>query len=133
MIVVAVDPMGAPRQTRADVWKKRPVILRYRAYRDFLRLHIKEVPQTVSLKFTLSMPDSWTHKKRGLMVGMPHQQKPDIDNLIKGVLDALLVDDAHIHTVLASKVWGTRGLISMDSLGGNMEPLRPLRVAGIGG
>ena len=40
-----------------------------------------------------------------------HQQRPDIDNLLKGLMDALLEEDSHIHTVYARKIWSEQGAI----------------------
>ncbi len=47
-----------------------------------------------------------------------HQQKPDVDNLIKAVLDSaqdsgLILDDDHVYSVTASKYWGHEPKITM--------------------
>jgi len=47
-----------------------------------------------------------------------HQQKPDVDNLIKAVLDSaqdsgLILDDDHVNSVTASKFWGYEPKIIM--------------------
>jgi Holliday junction resolvase RusA-like endonuclease len=39
------------------------------------------------------------------MDGMPHTVKPDIDNLTKGLLDAVLKEDSHIWSVRTEKRW----------------------------
>lgn len=39
------------------------------------------------------------------MLGKAHKQKPDIDNLIKTFLDALLEDDSRVSSIAATKVW----------------------------
>ena len=49
------------------------------------------------------------------MLGKPHTKKPDIDNLIKALLDAVFSDDAHVHTVHAEKVWGDKGEIRVGA------------------
>ena len=36
--LIPVTPMGAPRQTQRDKWAKRPVVVRYHAFRDVVRL-----------------------------------------------------------------------------------------------
>lgn len=112
---VIINPMGAVRQTRADAWKKRPVVVRYWQYKAELRRLLPEytIPACgLSLQFHLKMPDSWSKKKRGEMNGKPHQQKPDIDNLVKGVLDALCEDDEYIwHLGSMAKFWAEEGKI----------------------
>ena len=88
--------MGAPRMTRADSWKKRPVVLRYHAFRDFINEELKGLTkqemdsiQKIEVQFWVRMPDSWSKKKKEAMFGKPHQQKPDIDNLQKLLKDAI--------------------------------------------
>ena len=53
----------------------------------------------------LPLPASWSQKKRQQMAGTPHRVKPDIDNLIKSCLDALLSRDQGIHEIRARKRW----------------------------
>jgi Holliday junction resolvase RusA-like endonuclease len=47
------------------------------------------------------------------MLGQPHQQRPDIDNLAKGVMDALASEDSYIYELHATKVWGEEGKIEI--------------------
>lgn len=107
---IKVEPMGAPRQVRSDVWRPREVVLRYRAYRDTIRAQFSgDVPDDLRLRFHMAMPPSWSDKKRERMLGQPHRQKPDIDNLVKGFMDALLEDDSHVWRIFAEKVWSDGG------------------------
>lgn len=107
-----IVPTPKPRQTRADVWKKRACVMRYRAFADQCRVMGMQVNESGShLVFILPMPKSWSKKKRVAMDGQPHQQKPDIDNLCKSVLDALHKDDSHIYNIRLSKFWGQKGKI----------------------
>ena len=54
--------------------------------------------------------DSWSHKKKLASNGRPHVQKPDLDNLCKGVSDAMnriaYADDSQISEIRCSKEWG---------------------------
>jgi Holliday junction resolvase RusA-like endonuclease len=50
------------------------------------------------------------------MIGKNHQQRPDIDNLLKGLMDALLEEDSHIHTVYSKKVWSDEAGIEFFDL-----------------
>ncbi len=67
------------------------------------------------ITFVMPMPKSWSKRKRAEMVGQPHQQKPDLDNLIKALLDACYQDDCEVWDLRATKVWGEEGAISVDS------------------
>jgi Holliday junction resolvase RusA-like endonuclease len=55
------------------------------------------------------MPKSWSKKKKAVMWGKPHTSKPDIDNLVKAILDALngvaFNDDSQIWEIQSSKIW----------------------------
>jgi len=107
-----VTPIGKPRMTRADKWKQRPPVMRYRLFCDDVRLHDIHLPEAgAHVTFVLPMPKSWSQIKRAQMDGKPHQQKPDIDNLEKALLDAIFDDDAHIWDLRKTKIWGEQGAI----------------------
>ena len=112
-----ITPMGKPRMTRADKWKKRPEVLRYRAFCDRVRLLGVELPEAgAHVTFILPMPPSWSKKKRQAMVGKPHQQKPDKDNLEKALMDAIYADDSHIWDSRVTKLWGEEGQIIIGEI-----------------
>ena len=117
MIEYFIDPIGKPRMTQRDKWKKRPCVLRYREFCDRTRAAFElvrfELPDAFSIRFTVEMPASWSAKKRAAMLGAPHQQKPDIDNMIKAVCDAAKKEDCTVHRVNAEKVWGKAGSIKI--------------------
>ena len=120
MITIPVTPVSKPRQTKSDRWKKRPCVMRYRAFADQVRLAEKLSQQDFKkillegacIVFVIPMPNSWSKKKKAKMYGLHHQQKRnDIDNLVKALMDALLEEDGEVHTVCAKKVWGNVGCI----------------------
>jgi Holliday junction resolvase RusA-like endonuclease len=47
------------------------------------------------------------------MNGMPHKQKPDADNLLKSVLDAVYASDAHVWDIRVIKLWADEGSIEV--------------------
>ena len=63
--------------------------------------------------FYIEMPKSWSKKKRASMLNAPHQQKADLDNYAKAILDAIYDDDAHIHDIRITKLWATAGGIEI--------------------
>ncbi|POP41757.1 RusA family crossover junction endodeoxyribonuclease [Superficieibacter electus] len=116
MQIFNIIPMGKPRMTRADKWKKRDVVLRYRAFCDEVRLNGLVMPETGGhITFVIPMPASWSQKKRAAMKGQAHQQKPDADNMLKALMDALFTDDAHIWAVRVTKRWGETGQILIST------------------
>ena len=112
-----ITPMAKPRMTRADKWKQRPAVLKYRAYKDEIRLRQVSVPESgARIIFVIPMPASWSKKKRQSMNGMPHRQRPDIDNLHKGLLDALFTEDCQVWDHWITKVWGEEGAIIIEPI-----------------
>lgn len=110
-----IEPMGKPRMVRSDKWSDRECVVRYWAFKDDLvrkaRLYRYKVPGRLHLEFILSMPESWSEKKKKRMDGKPHEQKPDIDNLEKAFLDCLCENDSYVWSVNKTKRWGRKGKI----------------------
>lgn len=46
-----------------------------------------EGPLYVSMRFYMPIPASWSKKKQAAALGSPHDKMPDIDNLVKFILD----------------------------------------------
>lgn len=107
----SIVPLAKPRMTRRDKWSKRPCVMRYWEFKSECRSYNVEIPDSSEITFILPMPQRWSEKKRAAMYGEPHRQKPDIDNLIKALLDAVYDDDSAISEIHARKVWGEVGRI----------------------
>jgi Holliday junction resolvase RusA-like endonuclease len=109
-----IKPVPKPRMTRRDKWSKRDCVMRYRAFKDMVRLHRVKVPESGShIIFRIEMPRSWSEKKKKAMDGQPHQQTPDVDNLLKALLDAIYKNDSHIWDSRVTKLWARRGSIEI--------------------
>lgn len=120
MIVYNNTPVAKPRMTHADTWKKRPIVLKYWAYKDDIKNWGKQnnfkLTSEICVRFYLPMPKSWSNKKKATMLYTPHKQRPDVDNLLKGLMDAFLEEDSHVHTVFAQKFWAVNGHIEFYKL-----------------
>lgn len=115
--MISIIPMGAPRQTNRDRWKGRPVVLRYHAFRDELRLkYKKDLPLSLQLVFYMPIPASYSQKKRQDLLNQPHNEKPDIDNLVKAVLDTLAPEDKTVWRVYAEKYWSDTPGIEIEHI-----------------
>lgn len=114
-MLIKITPVPKPRTTQRDRWAKRPVVERYYAFADELRLRYnQQLPSSLDLVFMMPMPKSWSKKKQEKMYLQPHQQEPDIDNLIKAVMDSLCEDDSYVFSVSAVKFWDKEGGILID-------------------
>ena len=112
-----VVPVPKPRMTQRDKWQKRPAVMRYRAFCDDLRAHKCTLPESGShVIFHMPMPKSWSKKKRAEMLGQPHRQKPDVDNLTKAILDAVLKDDSGVWDMRTTKIWSDIGCIEIRDM-----------------
>ncbi len=115
-MILNVPPCSKPRMTQRDRWAKRQCVLDFFAFRDRIKQEIKEKAallideppfnwDELNIIFLVPMPKSWSKKKKALMAGKPMQQRPDIDNYLKGLFDATHEEDATIWKVTASKIW----------------------------
>ncbi len=127
LAVFDITPMGAVRMNKSDTWKlnpahpdkrkrQRPEVARYFKFKTELKLKATlqefQVPHNgFHLFFIIPMPHSWSEKKKGQMDMAPHQQKPDGDNIVKAVFDALCSEDKHIWDFRVTKYWGRSGRI----------------------
>ena len=113
VLTIHITPMGKPRMTQRDKWDKRACVTRYWELADRLRAvcEVAGVELTTFLycEFYLPMAKSWSKKKKAEKLGTPHDQKPDIDNMCKAVMDALCKEDKAIHTCYARKYWNESG------------------------
>lgn len=112
-----ITPVPKPRQTRSDVWRKRPCVMRYRAFADEVRRQgIAINSHGDYITFVLPMPKSWSQKKKYSMLGQPHQVRGDIDNYAKALFDSIFKDDSHIWDIRLKKIWGVSGMILIENM-----------------
>lgn len=100
-------PIGKPRMTRADRWKKRPCVMRYRVWADLAR---QVVYGDLAMKARLLAPTeivvmAYFEPPKGKRRLGPHTQKPDGDNILKAVCDALFQNDEMIYKKTVEKYW----------------------------
>lgn len=122
LLRIETEPKAKPRMTQRDKWKKRPIVVRWNAYKDIIRLFSPpnfDMPLfNYWMIFTFKLPKSY-HVS---VIGTPHQQTPDKDNLEKGILDIFLPgDDSKVFDGRVTKLWGDTDSIEIwrlrDGLG----------------
>lgn len=117
-------PMASPRPRFANRGKFVQTYMpaTYTAHKAFIQ---KQMPKAmlendliVTIEFLFNPPASWSNKKRLAMIGQYKRTKPDIDNLIKTVLDAankhLWKDDNQIVEVRSFKKYADESKIVMS-------------------
>ena len=113
-----VTPMGKPRMTQRDKWKRRDCVDRYYQFKDRLKEEWsdRELTDSLWLVCYLPMPKSWSKKKREQMRGQPHRQKPDADNITKAFKDSLYKEDSIVWDERCTKFWAEEGAIEVYRL-----------------
>lgn len=110
IIYIPIQPKGAPRPrvTKFGTYNAKD----YTDYKNVIGLAAKakiktplETSVAIDIEFFFEIPKSWGKKKKEA-AGW-HTSKPDIDNLIKGVLDGLngvaYADDMQVVNISARK------------------------------
>ncbi len=110
-MIYNIKPIPKPRMTRSDKWKQRVCVMKYRAFKDEIKLNRVKFNNHDYVVFGIEMPKSWSQKKKSIMINKPHQQRPDCDNMIKGFFDALYLEDSHIYSFQARKYWADKPYI----------------------
>ena len=111
-LVIRVIPKGKPRLTRRDVWKKRPVVVRYYEYKDLIKKHITDI----DIKDKLFVICFFKSKKKKYTTDYAHDKKPDADNILKGIMDIFVEQDQKIALVGCVKLFSDKDelLITTD-------------------
>jgi len=114
--VIKINPVPKPRMVRSDAWKNRTCVTKYWSFKHDLvhkaELMGLQIGDVLSVRFVIPMPKSWSKKKKHRMLHKPHQQRPDLDNLIKAIQDCLLQEDSNVWYYRdVCKIWGTEGEI----------------------
>ena len=74
-----------------------------------------------TMRFGMPIPKSWSKDRQRLSVGKMHESKPDLDNLVKAVLDGLngvaFDDDAKIAAFMAEKIYAVEPFVEVTISG----------------
>ena len=124
--IFEVTPMGAVRMTKRDriftnpnhadpKKRQREVVTRYFKFQndiwDEYTKKIFEFPENLEVVFCIAMPTSWSEKKKQRMNRKPCKTRPDIDNLVKALMDALKIEDGNVWKITAEKRYSYKGSI----------------------
>lgn len=115
-------PKGRPRHGRGRTYTPAKTVKAEAAIASRAREFFTEPmtgPVHVDIVCAFKPAASWSKKKTAEHLGMPHEQRPDHDNLSKLVCDALngiaYFDDSQVAKATVEKVWASteRTIISV--------------------
>ncbi len=107
-IIIHGPPVPKPRMTQRDKWKQRPCVMEFFVWRDVVQATVNgrlDDHTRLRVEFFLPFPRSMTKKHRADLLATPHHQKPDLDNLVKALMDCLFVEDCQVSSLCAEKFW----------------------------
>lgn len=100
--------------TQRDRWQERKPVIKYRAWCDEARkaAGLAEMQKIEADGFFgviafahFRMPKSYSQKKRDELAGRMCGMKPDVDNILKALCDALFENDERIVLMQCFKYW----------------------------
>jgi Holliday junction resolvase RusA-like endonuclease len=118
-----ITPASRPKVTRYGTFYSK----NYEAFRKVVGEWLDKQPTTTkydktkplkaTFKFNITIPKSYSKKKREALLGKPMIDRKDIDNMIKAIMDILqgrlFEDDKQIYYLTASKYWTEKGKIEI--------------------
>jgi Holliday junction resolvase RusA-like endonuclease len=118
-------PKARARVTRHGTYTPKRTVGAEKTLKDYVfhAMHPRKAAQcpiALTCRFIFPVPASWSKKKRqaAFEKRILHTQKPDLDNLVKLVKDALngvaYVDDAQIVSESNHKDWGGVGRVEIE-------------------
>ena len=102
---------------RSVKWRPSKAALAFFAFRDECQARKVMIPSGARITFYIEMPESWSRSKREKMDLSPHQQRPDLDNYCKAILDAIFEEDCVIYDLRLVKRWSNIGMIEVAYFG----------------
>ena len=115
-----IVPVRQPRMNKSDSWKPSASVLRYRAFRDEIRMRkVTACRCGQGVVFLMPIAPSKSKKEREQLHGREHLQTPDVDNLEKALMDALWPKDKggdhEVWDWRCTKIWSkTPGIVLYD-------------------
>ncbi|TDL35706.1 RusA family crossover junction endodeoxyribonuclease [Macrococcoides bohemicum] len=116
-------PMASPRPRFKRIGRSIQTYMpsNYTMHKHFIQKQMPRLmtdkPLKVTLLFEIPMAKSWSKKKKAEYINQPHTAKPDIDNLVKTVLDAannhIWIDDGQVYEIHTNKIYSDIPLLSI--------------------
>lgn len=123
--VTKTIPMAAFGKERPRVTKNGTYMPEeYQEQVEQLRWAFGSVPMGLvhlSVTAVRQVPKSWSKKKQAVTLGRYAKPKPDADNILGAVMDALFDDDDRVVTVFCEKVWGKEHALVIEVAPANEE------------
>lgn len=115
-MIYDIAPVPKPRMTQADKWHKRACTSAYWDFKAECLAKKVFMPDACKVTFFIAPPKSWSEKKKKGCEYTAHREKPDVDNLLKGLMDAVVEKDKTIWNVHAIKRYSVNPRIEITPI-----------------
>lgn len=116
-VVTYTIPMACPgkvRQSQRDKYPRlgvRPCVALYRAFKDVARLSCRNIPDPEKVERLTVIAHYATKNKH--LIGKKKRTKPDGDNVLGSVMDALWKQDQRLGDCDVARRWGTQDVTAI--------------------
>lgn len=120
LIKIPGKPIPLQRARRGKNFFYDPQFVVKKNILEYLKLDMEPFEDIleVDFNFFFEIPQSWSKKKKAAKLNTPHDQTPDLDNIIKFILDLfngiVWKDDKIIFKINAEKLWSEKSQTIVD-------------------
>lgn len=115
-------PSPRPRFRKAGKFVQTYMPTIYTEHKEYIQRQMPklliEKPIKLEIFFYIPMAKSWTKKKKTSLLDKPHNIKPDVDNLLKTVMDAandhIWIDDGQVYEIVTKKTFSSEAKIMIN-------------------
>lgn len=117
-------PMPSPRPRFRNTGRLPQAYMptSYKKHKEYIQRQMPklliEKPIKLEIFFYIPMAKSWTKKKKASLLDKPHNIKPDVDNLLKTVMDAannhIWIDDGQVYEIVTKKTFSSEAKIMIN-------------------
>ena len=103
-LILDIEPIGKPRMTQRDKWHSRPATTKFWNFKRNIQIQAKKQKFTLSdcIEIYCFIQKPKSERKKGIFA---HRKKPDIDNIVKAILDSLKDYDQTIYIITVVKLY----------------------------
>ena len=111
-----IKPVPKPRRKPSDTRNNPQCVKDYLKFKHAVQEDNIQIPVPCKITFYMSMPKSWSIRKRSEMNNTPHTKNPDKNSLEKALMHALEEDFCGVWSGWVEKRWRNHVGIKIEEL-----------------